>query len=92
MANGFPTSPEVLAEASPYSLNDLAIMHPDELSPEAELAYIEHLRTYRERYERALGTKASVAKVARTPKAKAAAVLLGPLGGAEAFGTDEDLF
>ena len=56
MANEFPTSPEVLAEASAFSLNDLALMSPSEMSPAAELAYINELRAYRERYERALGT------------------------------------
>lgn len=62
MANEFPTSPEVLAEASPWSLSDLALMSPEEMSPSAELAYIEELRAYRERYERALGAKAPRAK------------------------------
>ena len=90
MANEFPTSPEVLAEASPYSLNDLAIMSPEELSPEAELAYIALLREQRERYERALGVKAAAPK--RTAKAKVAAVLAGgvELSGDAADG--EDLF
>ena len=62
MANEFPTSPEVLAEASPCSLSDLALMSPEEMSPAAELAYIEELRRYRERYERAIGTKPQRAK------------------------------
>ena len=68
MANEFPTSPEVLAEASPFSLAEWSLMSPEEMSPAAELAYIEELRQYRERYERALGAKLARAK----PGAKAA--------------------
>jgi hypothetical protein len=52
-----PTFPTILAEAGRFSINDLAIMSPGEMSPEAELAYIAELRAYRERYERALGVK-----------------------------------
>ena len=62
MANEFPTSPEVLAEALPFSLAELSLMSPEEMSPAAELAYIEELRQYRERYERALGAKPARAK------------------------------
>lgn len=87
MANEFPTAPEVLADATPYSLNDLAIMSPEEMPPEAELAYINLLREQRERYERALGQKATKAKTAASPKAKVAAVLAGP-----ADADAEDLF
>jgi len=66
MPNELPTSPEVLAEATPYSLSELSIMSPGEMSPEAELAYVAHLRELRERYEKALG-----AKPPRTAKAPA---------------------
>ena len=88
MANEFPTSPEVLAEASQWSLNDLALMSPEEMSPEAELAYIAELRAYRERYERALGQGApkrtAGAKAKASPAAIARVILDGPLGGAAA--------
>ena len=81
--NPFPTSPEVLAEASPWSLSDLALMSPEEMSPAAELAYIAELRAYRERYERALGqgaTKRQSGASAKAPKGRpsAAAMLDGP--------------
>ena len=52
-----PTFPTILAEAGRFSINDLAIMSPGEMSPEAEQAYIAELRAYRERYEKALGVK-----------------------------------
>ena len=86
--NPFPTSPEVLAEASPWSLSDLALMSPEEMSPAAELAYIAELRAYRERYERALGagaTKRQSGTAAKAPKARptAAAMLDGPADAAE---------
>ena len=91
--NPFPTSPEVLAEASPWSLSDLALMSPEEMTPAAELAYIAELRAYRERYERALGqgaTKrqsgAAAKMISRRPSA--AAMLDGP-GAAD---TSEGLF
>ena len=83
MANEFPTSPEVLAEASQWSLNDLALMSPEEMTPPAELAYIEELRAYRVRYERALGqgTKRSAGVAA---KAKVSKVTLdGPYLGVQ---------
>ena len=88
--NPFPTSPEVLAEASPWSLSDLALMSPEEMSPAAELAYIAELRAYRERYERALGagaTKRQSGASAKGAKARpsVAAVLDGPTLGS----TDE---
>jgi hypothetical protein len=80
MVNEFPTYPQVLAEASPMSLSDLALMSPDEMSPEAELAYIAELRAYRERYERAMG--APKARALGGTKAKAASVILdGAFGG-----------
>ena len=85
-----PTSPEVLAEATPYSLNDLAIMSPAEMSPEAELAYIAHLRKLAEAYDRALG-----AKPARRPAspAKAKAIVTAVLDPTAAAAFDgEDLF
>lgn len=63
MVNEFPTFPGVLAEASASSLNDLAVMNPEEMSPADELAYIGHLREMRVRYERALGAP-------RAPKAR----------------------
>lgn len=88
MANDFPTSPAVLSEASPYSLNDLAIMSPGEMSPGAELAYIEHLRSRREQYEKALGTTRASATRATKPAARVAAVLAGPSSDISA----EDLF
>lgn len=52
-----PTFPTILAEVGRFSINDLAIMSPGEMSPEAELAYIAELRAYRERYEKALGVR-----------------------------------
>jgi len=79
MANEFPTYPQVLAEASPMSLSDLALMSPDEMSPEAELAYIAELRAYRERYERAMGAKPARAK--STSSKPASVILDGAFGG-----------
>ena len=81
--NLFTTSPEVLAEASPWSLSDLALMSPEEMSPAAELAYIAELRSYRSRYERALGAGATTrgaGGAAKATKARptAAAMLDGP--------------
>ena len=92
MTNPFPTSPEVLAEASPWSLSDLALMSPDEMSPAAELAYIAELRAYRERYERALGAGATkrgaggAAKGARSAKGGVIAAILDGGGAGDAEG------
>jgi len=83
MANEFPTSPEVLAEASAFSLSDLALMSPEEMSPAAELAYIEELRQYRERYERALGAKPQRAKVGTKSAGPTAKVILDGAFGVE---------
>lgn len=72
MPNPFPTFPEALAEASPYSLQDLSVMDPERMGPQAELAYIEKLREQRLRYEKSLGeaaTKKRTAKVAKSPSA-----------------------
>lgn len=85
MANEFPTFPGALREASAWSLNDLALLAPEEMSPEAELAYIGELRAYRERYERALGAGAGAKP--RGTKAKAASVILD---GAYAPGSSPD--
>jgi len=87
MANEFPTFPGVLGEAVPWSLNDLAIMNPEEMSPEAELAYIGELRAYRERYERALGQ--GTPKRAAGPKAKAAPTARVILDGPSAADTSD---
>ena len=84
MVNEFPTSPEVLAEASPFSLSDLSLMSPEEMSPAAELAYIAELRAYRERYERALGAKPTRAKAGAKSAAPTAKVILdGAFGASE---------
>lgn len=80
MANEFPTSPEVLAEASAFSLSDLSLMSPEEMSPAAELAYIEELRQYRERYERALGAKPAKATTRRAAGPTAKVILNGAFG------------
>ena len=87
MANEFPTSPEVLGEASAFSLSDLALMSPAEMGPSAEMAYINELRAYRERYERALGAKGVRAKPGASTKAapKTSLALLDV-----AFGDDSD--
>ena len=86
MTNPFPTSPDILAEASPYSLSELALMSPDEMSPAAELAYIAELRAYRERYERALGagaTKRAAGTGAKRAAPSAKLILDGPTLGAD---------
>lgn len=86
MPNEFPISPEVLAEAGAYSLNDLSIMNVEEMSPAAEIAYIEELRAYRERYERALGqtgSKRGAGSTAKKGNARASiakVILDGPIG------------
>jgi hypothetical protein len=83
MPNDLPTSPEVLAEATHWSINDLAIMSPKEMSPEAELTYVEHLRELAARYERALGVAkakpAAKAKASSSPKGTASAPSLAIL-------------
>ena len=83
MANEFPTSPEVLAEASAFSLSDLSLMSPEEMSPAAELAYIAELRAYRERYERALGAKPARAKAGAKAAPTAKVILDGAFGASE---------
>ena len=83
MANEFPTSPEVLAEASPFSLSDLSLMSPEEMTPAAELAYITELRAYRERYERALGAKPARGRAAPKATSPTAKVILDGAFGAE---------
>jgi hypothetical protein len=85
MTNEFPTFPSVLAEATQFSLSDLALMSPEEMSPAAELAYIEELRAYRERYERALGAKPQRAKAGSKSAAGPTAKVI--LDGA--YGTNE---
>jgi hypothetical protein len=85
MPNDFPTFPGVLAEATAFSLNDLALMSPEEMTPAAELAYIEELRAYRERYERALGAKPTrgATKGAKGAVGPTAKVILDGAYGAE---------
>ena len=94
MTNEFPTSPEVLAEASPVSLAALALMSPEEMGSTGEMAYIRALQELRERYERALGAgRAKPAKgVASGARSAAAAKVV--LGGAfgEAPTDEEGLF
>jgi len=102
MTNEFPTSPEVLAEASPVSLAALALMSPEEMGPTGEMAYIRALQELRERYERALGAgRAKPAKGAGSGSgsgsgsgARSAAAAKVVLGGAfgEASTDEEGLF
>jgi len=97
MTNEFPTSPEVLAEASPVSLAALALMSPEEMGPTGEM-----LQELRERYERALGAgRAKPAKGAGSGSgsgsgsgARSAAAAKVVLGGAfgEASTDEEGLF
>ena len=98
MTNEFPTSPEVLAEASPVSLAALALMSPEEMGSTGEMAYIRALQELRERYERALGAgRAKPAKGAGSGSgsgARSAAAAKVVLGGAfgEASTDEEGLF
>jgi len=79
MVNEFPTFPGLLNEVHPWSLSDLALMSPEEMSPEAELAYINELRAYRERYERAIGQGAPKRTAAKTSKSAAQQVIDGAI-------------
>ena len=84
-----PTFPTILAEVGRFSINDLAIMSPGEMSPEAELAYIAELRAYRERYEKALGVRKE-GRATKGSKATPTKVLNVTFEGGE--GDGEELF